>query len=174
MVREVGIEYTTSGVNVAQYRKKVEQFIRSHEDHIVIHKIRQAEPLTPLDLQELERFLFEAEETGSKQDFEKAFGPQDNLGAFIRRLVGLDRGAAKKAFGAYLDGKTFSVEQIRFINFIVDYVTKNGVMGPGLLYEPPFTDIHEAGLDGIFGDGQANGIVSILSFINESVEAIAS
>jgi type I restriction enzyme, R subunit len=29
---------------------------------------------------------------------------------------------------------------------------RHGTMNLGLLYEPPFTDLHNEGLDGVFGD----------------------
>ncbi|MBW4566323.1 MAG: hypothetical protein KME32_35780 [Mojavia pulchra JT2-VF2] len=46
---------------------------------------------------------------------------------------------------------------------------QNGVMDAGLLYEPPFTDLHYEGLDGVFGADDADGIVSIVRSFNEAV-----
>ena len=43
-------------------------------------------------------------------------------------------------------------------------------MSPELLYEPPFTDLHREGLDGIFPDKEADNIIEILTEINESVD----
>src|SRR5690349_23977829 len=40
-----------------------------------------------------------------------------------RRSSDLDRQAATKAFGRYLEGTTFTVDQIRFINSMVDELT---------------------------------------------------
>lgn len=90
---------------------------------------------------------------------------------FIRRLVGLDREAAKEAFGEYLLHKTLSANQIRFIDRIIDYLMQNGVMEPGILYEPPFTDFSPSGLDGIFTNDDANRIVSILDMIRRNAAA---
>ena len=115
--------------------------------------------------------LFELDGLGSSEDFERAYGRQEHLGLFIRTLVGLDREAAKQAFGDYLSRKTLSANQIRFINQIIDYLTQNGVMDPGLLYEPPFTDYTASGLDGLFEDHDANRIVSILSDIRAAAVA---
>ncbi|BBX11181.1 hypothetical protein MNVM_02620 [Mycobacterium novum] len=84
------------------------------------------------------------------------------LGLFIRSLVGLDRQAAVEAFGAYLDGTKFTVEQIRFVNLIIDEVTANGVMEPARLYESPYTDHAPRGPEGMFGDAEVGGIVDIL------------
>jgi type I restriction enzyme R subunit len=54
---------------------------------------------------------------------------------------------------------------------IIDKLTKGGVMDPGQLYEPPFTGLHYQGLDGAFGDGDAEEIVTIISGINERAAA---
>jgi type I restriction enzyme, R subunit len=51
---------------------------------------------------------------------------------------------------------------------VIEYLTKNGVMDPSLLYEPPYTDLSPTGVDGLFNDGQAEQIVQILSAINQN------
>jgi type I restriction enzyme, R subunit len=63
-----------------------------------------------------------------------------------------------------------SANQIRFIENIIDFLTQNGIMDPGLLYEPPFTDLHQGGLDGVFSDEDADAIVSIVQSFNETVD----
>ena len=42
-------------------------------------------------------------------------------------------------------------------------------MNPGLLYEPPFTDIHDEGLDGVFNDDEADDLVTLVRSFNETV-----
>jgi type I restriction enzyme R subunit len=101
----------------------------------------------------------------SRARFEKVFGHQESLGMFIRRMVGLDREAAIEAFSGFLNNTTYSATQIRFIEQIISYLTQNGTMDPGLLYEPPFTDMHDEGLDGVFGDDGATKIVHLLEEI---------
>ncbi len=160
-----------SAVNIVQYRKKVLHFLKEHENHIAIQKLRRNVPITPSDIAELERILFESDGVGTREDFERAYGKQEHLGLFIRNLVGLDREAAKQAFGDYLSRKTLAANQIRFIDQVIDYLTQNGVMDPGLLYESPFTDYSSTGLDGVFENNDADGIVSILGSIRESAVA---
>lgn len=154
-----------SAEEMRQYRLKVERFIRDHSDHITINKLRMNRQITRQDLEELERLLFASEEVGSRERFEKVFGHQRSLGAFIRNLVGLDREAASEAFGEFLHNTTYSATQIRFIDQIISYLTRNGTMDPGLLYEPPFTDLHDEGLDGLFGDAGATSIIHLLQEI---------
>ncbi len=148
-----------------QYKKKVEQFIRDHANHITINKLRMNRQITRQDLDELERLLFASTEVGSRQQFEQVFGHQQSLGLLIRKLVGLERQAAIEAFGEFLHNSTYSATQIRFIEQIISYLTQNGAMDPGLLYEPPFTDLHSEGLDGVFGDEGATRIIHLLEEI---------
>jgi type I restriction enzyme, R subunit len=154
-----------SAEEMRQYRLKVERFIRDHSDHITINKLRMNRQITRQDLEELERLLFASEEIGNRDRFEKVFGHQRSLGAFIRSLVGLDREAASEAFGEFLHNTTYSATQIRFIDQIISYLIQNGTMDPGLLYEPPFTDLHDEGLDGLFGDAGASSIIHLLQEI---------
>lgn len=164
--QEMPIKGFSPGVNLAQYRKKVTQFIRSNEDHIAIHKLKHNKPLTASDLNELERFLFESGEVQGREQFEQAFGNHNCLSVFIRSLVGLDRNAAKQAFAKYLDAAQFNTTQIRFVELIVDHLTQRGIMDAGALYEEPFTGLHYEGLDGVFPSAVADEIVTIIELIN--------
>jgi len=170
-IREVEFGAIGSAVNIKQYQKKVMHFLKEHENHIALQKLKRNVPITRSDIAELERILFESDGLGTREDFEKAYGKQEHLGLFIRGLVGLDREAAKQAFGSYLSRQTLSANQIRFINQIIEYLTQNGIMDAGLLYEPPFTDYAAAGLDGVFKDQDADGIVSVLESIREAAVA---
>ena len=170
-IREVTFGSIGSAVNLKQYQKKVMNFLKEHENHIAIQKLKRNVPITASDISELERILFESDGLGTREDFERAYGEQEHLGLFIRGLLGLDREAAKQAFGEYLMDKALNANQIRFINQIIDYLTQNGVMDPGLLYEPPFTDYSNTGLDGVFKDADASRIVSILGSIREAAVA---
>ena len=106
-----------------------------------------------------------------RRRFEECFGSDRPLPIFIRSLVGLDRNASKEAIGQFLDQNHYSSQQIRFVEMIIDRLTQGGVMEPGQLYEPPFTSLHYQGLDGAFGDGDAEAIVGIIEEINHRAAA---
>ena len=163
---EVALLDFSTGINLAQYKRKVEAYIRANENHIAIAKLRHNKPLTPTDLQELERFVYESDVVESRERFEQGFGKELPLTLLIRSLVGMDRTAAKEAFGRFLDENRYSSQQIRFVEMIIERLTRNGVVEPGQLYEPPFTGIHYEGLDGAFGDSDAQAIVEIVEEIN--------
>ena len=168
-VQEVVTTYLTGGVNVAQYRKKVEAFLSEHRRDAVFVKVRTGQPITAGDLSVLEELFFSSKALESRETFEKAYGKQENLGLFIRRLTGLDRRSAQDAFARYLDGKAFSADQLEFVTILIEQFTRNGVVDPRLLYERPFTDLSEGGLDNIFSDTQADELVRIVQALNQAV-----
>ena len=99
---------------------------------------------------------------GTEADIAKAREESHGLGLFIRSLVGLDRVAATEMFDRYLTDTTFSVNQLRFVQLIVEHLTANGVLEVARLYESPFTDHAPQGPDLIFSETQVDGIVAIL------------
>ncbi|TVQ51922.1 MAG: DUF4145 domain-containing protein [Spirulina sp. DLM2.Bin59] len=169
-IQDVTVPTQQTGFSPYQYRKKVEAYIRAQQDHVAIAKLRRNLPLTAMDLNTLEEMLFSAQALESRDRFEQVFGTEKSLKRLIRELVGLDRNAAKQAFGRYLEGSTFNATQIRFVETIIDLLTQNGIMNPGLLYEPPFTDSHPEGLDGVFADTDADKIVAIIRTFNQGAD----
>ena len=153
-----------------QYRLKVEQYIKQHQNHLTIHKLNNNKPITPQDIGELEEMLFSSDVAVSKERFEESYKNVKDLGTFIRSLVGLEKQAVNAAFSNYLQNGSFSARQIRFIKKVVDYLTHQGIMDPEQLYEPPFTDEHFEGIDGVFPN-EASNIVSIIREINGNAVA---
>jgi type I restriction enzyme R subunit len=43
-----------------------------------------------------------------------------------------------------------TADQLTFINAIITHLTKNGMIDKGMLFEPPFKDIHNQGIFGVF------------------------
>lgn len=168
-MQAVDIPVVSSGVNLAQYRKRVESFIKANENHITIAKLKRGLTLTPTDLSELERFVFEAQEVESRDKFEECFGTDQSLPMFIRSLVGLDRKAVQEAFSKYLQGSSYNEKQIRFIEMMIDHLTQNGVLDAAQLYEAPFNQIHYEGIDGVFSEADADNIFGVVEAFNEAV-----
>lgn len=169
----VGLDDFQTGINLAQYRKKVAAFIRANEDHVAIAKLKHNRPLTASDLAELERFVFDADAIESRERFTEAFGEDRPLTVFIRSLVGLDRGAAQAAFAEFINAENLGERQIRFVEMIVDQLSENGTVDPARLYEPPFTGLHYEGLDGVFPADGADRVVAIVRQVNSNARVSA-
>lgn len=124
--------------DLKNYKAKAEFYIRQHQDNLVIAKLKSNIPLTKVDVEELEKILWN--EIGTKQDYEAEYG-QKPLGELVREIVGLDMNAAKAAFSRYLEDTSLDDRQIYFVNQIVEYIVHNGVMKDlSVLQEAPFTD----------------------------------
>lgn len=162
-VKEVSGIY--SGNNLAQYRKKVEAYIKSHEDQLTIQKLKRNLPITATDLEVLEDILFQASGIESKEDYLKTIADTKQLGVFVRELVGLDRAAAKEAFAEFLNEAIYNAKQIDFINRIIDYLTVKGIMEASVLFKSPFIDMHEASVYGFFKESQVTNIVHQLDVV---------
>jgi len=135
---EVHLPGITPGTNFDRFRSKAEAYLREHLDNLALQRLRRNRQLTADDITELEQMLLAA--GGQRGDIVFAGQQTGGLGVFVRGLVGLDRAAATEAFQHYLGGTTFTVEQVRFVNHIVDELTRNGVMEPDRLFESPYTD----------------------------------
>ncbi len=153
-----------------RFRAKARQFLKAHENHLAIAKLRANKPLTATDLAELERMLTESG-IGTAADIERAKRESQGLGLFVRSLVGLDREAAKSAFAGFLAGKTLTANQIEFINMIVDHLTEHGAMDPALLYQSPYTDFSAKGVEGVFSSPQVDELLKSLEDVRRQAAA---
>jgi type I restriction enzyme R subunit len=136
----------------AQYEKKVKDYLRNHLDHIVIHRLRTNQPLTPTDLEGLETTLTEIGENDGQTLLSSLLARTGapSLAHFVRGLVGMDRTAAQAAFSEFLSDRSLTPPQIRFVEMVIDQLTARGVMDASALYEPPFSNLHAGGPDELF------------------------
>lgn len=158
---------SSSGVDIVQYKKKVEAFLQSHLNEICINKLKYNKPLTQFDIEQLEKILFENSDIGSKEQLKTIQG-ELGLGEFIRSIIGVEKSEIEKIFSEYLDSNKFNATQIRFIEFIIDYIKVNGTMNTGILYEQPFTFINTEGIDGVFAPKDADNIIYLINEINKN------
>ncbi|MCW4116281.1 DEAD/DEAH box helicase family protein [Aurantimonas sp. MSK8Z-1] len=157
-------------IDFVRFKQKARAFLRRHDDHIALHKLRQGKPLTASDLAELEAMLLDAG-IGNADTIERARETSEGFGRFVRSLVGLDRQAVNDAFAEFIAGGSASAEQIEFIGLIVEHLTAQGVMDPGLLYESPFTDIAPQGPENVFDIKRTDRLFQVIDAINGSAVA---
>lgn len=156
----------------AQYEKKVAEYLRSHiEDDLVIHRLRRNEPLTPSDLAHLENRLKAIGDDAGEGLLADLLARSNapTLAHFVRSLVGMDRTAAQAAFSRYLNDRSLTAQQIRFIEMVIDQLMARGVMPAEALYEPPFSLLHSGGPDALFA-----GRENVIKGVFDTLEALGS
>ena len=163
-LRELDAAALLSRDEFQQFRLRAREFLRAHDDHLTMQRLRRNQPLTPADLEELQRFLL-SHGIGSEQAIHRAAEECNGFGLFIRSLVGLDRNAAKELFADFLAQGTHTATQIRFINELIDELTSRGVMDPARLYDPPFSDLAPMGPEDLFSEAEVDNICHLLELI---------
>lgn len=157
--------------DLRNYRKKVEFYLKEHSDKISVYKLRNNKQLSEGDLKELERILWQ--ELGSKEDYIKEYGDTP-VGRLVRRVVGVDRTAVNEAFSEFLTEVHLNINQIRFVNLIVDYIAANGNIDDNkVLMEEPFRSV--GSITTLFRDdmGTAKRIMEVVADIKRNSEETA-
>ena len=149
------------------YKDMVETYIRKNKDHLVIHKLRNNIAITKQELNAVETMLFTDSVAGTKEQFIEQYGEKP-LGAFIRSVTGLEQSALHEAFASFLQTGDLRADQITFVNTIISYLSKNGTIDKTMLFEPPFTDLNDQGLSGVFDGSKIVDLVRTIDLINDN------
>ena len=145
--------------------------MKEHSNNLSVYKLRNNKRLSESDLKSLEKLLWE--ELGSKADYEKEYGDTP-IGRLVRRIVGVDRNAVNEAFSEFLTEERLNINQIRFVNLIVDYIVANGNVDDNrVLMEEPFRSV--GSITTLFKDdmGTAKRIMDVVAEIKLNSEEIA-
>ena len=132
---------------------------------MTINKLRNNIPITKQELNSIEEILFTESVGGTKQQFVEQYGEKP-LGAFIRSVTGVEESVLNEAFVNFLQVGELKANQMTFINTIISYLSKNGTIDKSMLYEPPFTDQNDQGIDGVFDIEKKEKVVKIIDQIN--------
>lgn len=161
--------YTTD--ELTNYRKKVEYYLKEHEDNISVYKLRNNKKLNRTDMKELERILWS--ELGSRDDYVKEYGDTP-IGLLVRKIVGVDRSALNEAFSRFLTDEKLNINQIRFVNLIIDYIVENGnIEDNSVLMNEPFKSL--GSITVLFKDdlGKAKELMNVVTEIRDNAEKMA-
>lgn len=168
-INENGAMYNSN--DLKDYKKKVEHYLKGHQDEIAIYKLRNNKQLTQDDMKILEHIMWE--ELGSKAEYEKEYGDTP-ITKLVRKIVGLDRGAANEAFSKFLSEESLNVVQIRYVKLIVDYIVANGMIDDkSVLMEEPFRSL--GSIVALFKDNMSDAreIMGVIEDIKRNSETIA-
>ena len=153
--------------NLQSYKDRVESYVRNHKDHLVIQKLKTNKPITETEINQLEHILFDGETVGTRQDYIDHYGVKP-LGEFIRGIVGLDMSTAQEAFAEFIQAGNLRADQMTFINTSIGYLSKNGIIDKEMQFKPPFTNMHDQGLLGVFDDAGATQVIKLIDGVNDN------
>ncbi|UOE44152.1 DEAD/DEAH box helicase family protein [Agromyces larvae] len=152
------------GVNRVRFRQKLFAYLRTHENHVVLRKLRTGKQLTETDLDELQRMLVESGEfeASDLDALATAAAEADGLGLFVRSLLGLERSAAQEALSQFVADRNLSARQISFVDLIVDQLSRTGQVPIKVLYDPPFDAIAPRGPEDVFSESEIDALEHVL------------
>lgn len=138
-IKETGLdEQPVAPPVLDNYRKKVEFYLKQHEDIPAIRKLRNNEPMQKVDMDDLEDLLWNR--LGTEEQYHNEYQNQP-LGEFVRSVVGMDKEALNQAFAKYINQENLNDNQIYFVKQLIDYLSVNGLLKDNsILLKSPFTD----------------------------------
>ena len=127
----------------------------------VLQKIRLGESVTEADLAQLNS-LVHIQNPNVDLNTLKEFYPDStaSLDKILRTIVGMDKDAIEQRFTQFVqDTHThMNAKQQRFIGLLKNHLIRYGAIQVEQLYDAPFTQVHDMGLDGVFNQAQADVI----------------
>lgn len=155
LVREGAHAVKIEGLELAGYRKRVEQVLRDLlASNETLRKIKAGEPVSSQDLSELVSLVLtqnpDIDLAKLEQLYPKTAG---HLDLAIRRVIGLDAGAVERRFETFVhQHPALNARQVRFLSLLKSLIASAGTIELERLYEPPFTTLDPDGIDGLFDD----------------------
>jgi type I restriction enzyme R subunit len=159
---ELNMNNTT--LDYEKFKAKARDFLRVHEDKLVVFKLRTNRAITAADLEELEKILLE-QAAGNTDLVSRAKDSAGGLGLFVRSIIGLERGAAVDAMAEFLNDQAATASQIEFTNMLVNFLTVDGAISAERLYQSPFTAVAATGPDSIFSSARVEQLFQTIEQI---------
>ena len=136
------------------YRQEVEKTLAPlFESNDVLQKIRSGQAVTEADLAILSA-LVHTQNPNVDLHTLKEFFPESTAGLdqILRTIVGMDAVQIEKEFTAFVQQvhTHLNAKQQRFIGMLKNHLCRYGSVDLDELYEAPFNQIDDAGLEGVF------------------------
>ena len=155
----------TSNTEAMAYKAKVKQILAQMQDsNPTLQKIHLSQAVTEAELNSLTSQVLTTH-PGIELKILTEFYPNEafDLQTAIRELVGLDPQHVEGVFTQFLHNHaSLTAKQVQYINLLKTYIADNGFIRLNKLYEPPFTRLHEDGIDGLFKNQDAHELIAVL------------
>lgn len=155
----------TSQTEAIAYKAKIKQILfEMLSNNPTLQQIHRGEAVTERELETLTSQVLTTH-PGVELKVLTAFYPNEalDLQTAIRELVGLDPQQVESLFANFLhQHPRLTAKQVQYINLLKTYISDNGFIRLNKLYEPPFTRLHEDGIDGVFQNQDAHELIAVL------------
>lgn len=142
-----------SGLDLAEYRRRVESVVRQHfADNSLLQRVRAGKIVKEEELEELARLVLQIDDKANVMQLAaRDPGARKSLLTVFRSIVGLDPVEVEKAFTQFVHKHPkLSAQQLRFLQVLQNFISQNGGIEIESLYESPFTIVHAESVDGVF------------------------
>lgn len=152
------------------FRQEVEQTLAPlFDSNAVLKKIRLGKTVTDADLAQLNS-LVHTHNPNVDLNTLKEFFPDSSasLDSILRTIVGMDKQAIEDKFTEFVQQTHthMNAKQQRFISMLKNHLIRYGAIEIEQLYQAPFTQVHDMGLDGVFSEQQADVIQHFIAQFN--------
>ncbi|MEZ9368452.1 DEAD/DEAH box helicase family protein [Shewanella sp. 10N.286.51.B2] len=157
------------------FRQQVEQSLAPFFDsNAVLQKIRLGQAVTATDLAQLNS-LVHTQNPNVDLNTLKEFFPESTatLDEILRTIVGMNQQAIEDKFTEFVQQTHthMNAKQQRFISMLKNHLIRHGAIQIEQLYDAPFTQVHDMGLDGVFSEQQADVIQHFIQQFNVELGA---
>lgn len=149
------------------FRQEVEKTLSPlFATDLVLQKIRNGDPVTEDDLAKLNS-LVHTQNPNVDLNTLKDFFPESTatLDKILRTIVGMDKDNIETKFTEFVQQSHthMNAKQQRFISMLQNHLIRYGSIQISQLYDAPFTQVHDMGLDGVFSEQQADVIQDFIT-----------
>lgn len=151
-------------VDLKVYRKQVEDaLVQLFERDPILRKIRRGEPVSPAELTSLTALVLTQNPDVRLDVLAQFFDAALPLDFILRSIVGMEPEAVKARFAAFVRRHPgLNAKQTRFLSLLQNHLARHGAIEIERLYDSPFTRVDADGIDGVFGDEQADELIALL------------
>jgi len=169
-IAEAGLIGASSTVDHKNFHAKIRAYLRNRTDQATIDKLYRNQPVTTAELELLEGVFIELG-MATAEDLTWAAEQHSGLGLYLRTIIGMDPDSVRTTLDDFCRNRDFTRLQHAFLEKLVDFIAVNGVMEkPGMMYDPPFTDIHPDGPDGMFASAEVQQLAEVVRAIKQNAQ----
>lgn len=164
-----------AAIDMRQYEAEVNAALKGlFDSDLALKRLRAGEAIDPSDLDRLVKLVLVQNPNIDMATLRQFFPEAEALTAFFRQAVGVDAEALRQRFAAFAaDHPSLTGTQRRFLQLLEAHIVRHGAISVSAFYEPPFTGIDAAGIEGVFTDETADAVVALVQPFAPATQASA-